>query len=75
MPIITVNLKVGRSLEQKRALIEGITKVVCETALVKPASVRIIINEMQNDNFAIGGVLVCDDPARQIKQPEPEVKP
>jgi 4-oxalocrotonate tautomerase len=37
---------------------------------VKPAAVRIIINEMKNDAFAIGGTLVCDDPSMQVKQPQ-----
>lgn len=70
MPIITVNIKKGRNVEQKRAMVAGMTKLVCETMGVKPASVRIIINDMPNENFAIGGVLVCDDPAMQIKKTE-----
>lgn len=67
VPIITVNIKEGRTVEQKRAMAEGVTRVVCETMNVKPAAVRIIINEMKNENFAIGGTLVCDDPAMQVK--------
>ena len=35
---------------------------------VKPQAVRIIINEMANDNFAIAGTLVCDNPDAQIKK-------
>lgn len=70
MPIIIVNLKEGRKLEQKRAMIEGITKVVSETTGAKPESVRIIVNEMRNEDFAIGGVLVCDDQSMQINRPQ-----
>lgn len=68
MPIIIVNLKEGRQLEQKRAMIEGITRVVTETTGAKAESVRIIVNEMRNEDFAIGGVLVCDDQSMQIKK-------
>ncbi|MDL2298218.1 2-hydroxymuconate tautomerase family protein [Synergistaceae bacterium OttesenSCG-928-D05] len=68
MPIVVVNMKEGRTLEQKRAMVTGITKVLTETVNVPQASVRIIINEMKNDNFAIAGTLVCDDPSKQIKK-------
>ena len=68
MPIVMVNIKEGRTVEQKRAMVTKMTDVLCETMNVKPASVRIIINEMKNDNFAIAGTLVCDDPSKQIKK-------
>ena len=67
MPIVLVNIKEGRSVEQKRAMVEKMTEVICETMEVKPASVRIIINDMKNENFAIGGTLVCDDPSMQVR--------
>ena len=67
MPIVTVNIKEGRTVEQKRAMVERVTQVICETMEVKPAAVRIIIYEMKNENFAIGGTLVCDDPSMQVK--------
>jgi len=44
------------------------TKVLSETMEVPQSSVRIIINEMANDNFAIGGTLVCDNPAAQVNK-------
>ncbi|MDO4988332.1 MAG: 2-hydroxymuconate tautomerase family protein [Synergistes sp.] len=68
MPIVKVNIKEGRSLDQKRRMVAGMTKVLCETMEVPPASVRIIINEMRNEDFAIAGTLVCDDPSRQVKR-------
>jgi 4-oxalocrotonate tautomerase len=68
MPIVVVNLKEGRTLDQKRAMVEGITNVLTETVGVKKTSVRIIVNEMRNEDFAIAGTLVCDDPAQQIKK-------
>lgn len=68
MPIVMVNIKEGRELEQKRAMITGITNVLCETLAVPASSVRIVVNEMRNEDFAIGGVLVCDDPSKQIRK-------
>ena len=69
MPIVMVNIKEGRTVEQKRAMVTKMTEVLCETMEVPKASVRIIINEMKNDNYAIAGTLICDDPSRQIKKP------
>lgn len=68
MPIVVVNIKEGRTLDQKRAMVTKMTEVLCETMGVKETSVRIIINEMKNDNFAIAGTLVCDNPAAQVKK-------
>ena len=65
MPIVIVNIKEGRTLEQKRAMVAKMTEVLCETMDVTPPSVRIIINEMKNENFAKGGILVEDNPADQ----------
>ena len=67
MPIVTVNIKEGRTVEQKREMARRVTQAICETLNAKPAAVRIIINEMKDENFAIGGTLVCDDPALQFK--------
>lgn len=67
MPIVVVNIKEGRTVEQKRAMVERMTQAICDTMEVKPDAVRIIINDMKNENFAIGGTLVCDDPLMQVR--------
>ena len=67
MPIVVVNIKEGRTVEQKRAMAERMTQAICDTMEVKPDAVRIIINDMKNENFAIGGTLVCDDPSMQVR--------
>ena len=61
MPIVVVNIKEGRTVEQKRAMVERMTQVICDTMEVKPDAVRIIINDMKNDT------LVCDDPSMQVR--------
>lgn len=68
MPIAIINIKTGRTVEQKRRMVTKVTEALVETMEVKPQAVRIIINEMANDNFAIAGTLVCDNPDAQIKK-------
>lgn len=68
MPIVIVNIKEGRTLEQKRNMVTKVTEALCETMEVTNTSVRIIINEMANDNFAVAGTLVCDNPDAQVKK-------
>jgi len=60
MPIIQVEMLKGRTLEQKRALAEKVTQAVVETANCPKEAVRIIIREMDFENFSEGGVLKCD---------------
>jgi len=61
MPIIQVELLKGRTVEQKRDMIEKMTQVMVETVDCKKEAVRIIIREMEPENFAIAGVLKCDN--------------
>jgi 4-oxalocrotonate tautomerase len=61
MPIVNIHLLEGRSLEKKRELVEKISHVVMETLGAKPEKVRVILSEMKHDNFAIGGILHCDE--------------
>lgn len=68
MPIVIVNIKEGRTVDQKRTMVKKMTEVLSETMEVPVTAVRIIINEMRNEDFAIAGTLVCDDPSRQVKK-------
>ena len=61
MPIIHVEMLKGRTLEQKRALAEKVTEAVVETANCPKEAVKIIISEMEFENFSQGGVLKCDE--------------
>lgn len=60
MPVITVDILTGRSLEQKRALVSKVTEAVVETLDVKPETVRMRIRETDRSNSAQGGVLRSD---------------
>ena len=55
MPIVQVNMLAGRTVEQKRKLVAGITNVVVESLGVQAEQVRVMIHEMSKDDYAIGG--------------------
>ena len=61
MPIIQVEMLKGRTLEQKRALVEKVTQAVVETANCPKEAVKIIIREMEFENYSQGGILKCDE--------------
>ena len=60
MPIVQVQRFEGRSLEMKRNLVSGRPKLTCDVLEVSPDVVRIILNEMSRENFAIAGTLVSE---------------
>jgi 4-oxalocrotonate tautomerase len=60
MPIIHVNLIEGRTVEQKRKLVAGITDAVVKSLDVEPDAVKIILQDMAKHDYAIAGVLFVD---------------
>ncbi len=56
MPVVIINMLEGRSAQMKRELIKMITDAVVESLKVKPDSVRVIINEVPKENFAVAGL-------------------
>lgn len=65
MPIIQVNMLEGRSTAQKRAMIAAVTDALVDSLGVKRESVRIMINEMQPEHFAVAGTSVGEQPLQQ----------
>jgi 4-oxalocrotonate tautomerase len=60
MPVITVDMFEGRTIEQKRALAEAFTTSFCEIAKAAPEAVEIIFNEIPRENWAHAGKLASD---------------
>jgi len=60
MPVVTVELWEGRTLEQKRKLVRAITDAMVEHAGAKPDSLHVILHEIPRENWAKGGVLGVD---------------
>ncbi len=60
MPTIHIHMLAGRSVDQKRALVDKVTKAVCETVNTTPEQVKIIIADMAHTDYAVAGVLHAD---------------
>ena len=60
MPIVTVQMYDGRSMDQKRELVKGITEVVARVTGNAPDAVHVIIEEVRRENWANGGLLAPD---------------
>jgi 4-oxalocrotonate tautomerase len=66
MPVIIINMLEGRSAEKKRKLLRTVTDAVVEALEVEPESVRIIINEIPKENFAVAGLPI--EEFRELKR-------
>lgn len=65
MPLIEVTLVEGRSPEQIRALISGLTRVAGETVDVPPDSVRVVVREVPATHWAAGDVTIAERRAEE----------
>lgn len=60
MPIITIQLLEGRTDDQKKALVEKVTKAVEETTGAPKEHITIILEEMSRKHYAVAGVRASD---------------
>ncbi len=60
MPVVNIKIIEGRSIEQKRAMAEKVTKAISDSIGVPEAAVWISIDDMKPENFAQGGELRLD---------------
>lgn len=60
MPTLRVELMEGRTVEQKRALAEALTKAVVQTLGSQPESVDILMFDIKRHDWATGGQLWSD---------------
>ncbi len=60
MPIIHVNMLEGRTLEQKRKLVTGITEAVMKSLGVNSEAVHIVLHDLPKHNIAHAGILTSD---------------
>ena len=60
MPIVTVEMWEGRTIEQKKQLVEGITSVMTGLG-ISPEAVHIIIKDVPKHNWATGGKLASEE--------------
>jgi 4-oxalocrotonate tautomerase len=60
MPVVQVHLKAGRTLDQKRQLVKQITQALVDTCGSNQERVHVIINEVPEDSWGRGGVLLSE---------------
>lgn len=57
MPIVQIEILEGRTVEQKKAMVEKVTEAIVDSLGVTAEAVSIIIRDMPRTNFAKGGKL------------------
>ena len=60
MPVVTVELWEGRTVDQKRKLVDAITKAMVKHADANPDALHVIIHEIPRENWGRAGVLGVD---------------
>jgi 4-oxalocrotonate tautomerase len=60
MPIANLMILEGRAPEVKQALIRAVTNAIVDSLLVKPESVRVVVQEIPPQHWGIGGVSAKD---------------
>ncbi len=60
MPYVNVKVAGELTKEQKRKLVEGITKVLEEVANKPPEATYVVIEEIDRDNWGKAGKLLSD---------------
>jgi 4-oxalocrotonate tautomerase len=59
MPVVIVEMWEGRTIDQKKQLVEGITSAFVKLGVPSDA-VHIILNDVSKHDWGIGGKLVSD---------------
>ena len=60
MPVIKVEVLEGRSVEQKRRLVEALTRETSEIMQCSRESIYVVIEESKKENWGVGGQLCSD---------------
>lgn len=61
MPLVHIELIAGRSEEQLKNLVKDVTNAVTKNTGAPAEHVHVVLNEMQTNRYAVGGVLKSDE--------------
>ncbi|WP_125766405.1 2-hydroxymuconate tautomerase [Lapidilactobacillus wuchangensis] len=61
MPLVHIDLIAGRSDDQLRQLVKDVTTAVAKNTGAPAEHIHIVLNEMQPNRYADGGVLRSDE--------------
>jgi 4-oxalocrotonate tautomerase len=67
MPIVRIDLVQGRAPEVKAGLIRRVTEAVVAALDVRPDQVRVLLNELPPEHWAVGGTTMAE---RAVAPPE-----
>lgn len=60
MPIVSIKIAKGRTVEMKRQLVQSVTQAVASSLNLKPELISVLIEEFERENWATGGELHSD---------------
>jgi 4-oxalocrotonate tautomerase len=60
MPIVTIQMAAGRTLEQKRQVVAEFTQTLVSVMKVDPADVTILVHELPRESIAKSGTLLSE---------------
>jgi 4-oxalocrotonate tautomerase len=60
MPLVQIEILEGRTVDQKRLLVEKVTQAIVESLGTPPEKVMIVIRDMAKENYATAGKLAGD---------------
>jgi 4-oxalocrotonate tautomerase len=60
MPVIQITISQGRSVEQKRELIDVLTKETARIMKTQEEKIRILIYEVSKENWGNAGIIGLD---------------
>lgn len=60
MPVVTVQMFEGRTIDQKRRLVKAITDAMVEHADARPDGLHVVLHEVSKENWGRAGVLGSD---------------
>ena len=63
MPQVHVYMLQGRTPEQKRTLIQALTRVMVEVAHADQAQVGVVLHEVEAENWGRGGISMAESAA------------
>jgi 4-oxalocrotonate tautomerase len=69
MPLIEVTLTEGRSPEQLRALISGLTRAAADAVDAPLQNIRVVVREVPETHWAAGDVTIAERRAQQEGTP------
>jgi 4-oxalocrotonate tautomerase len=65
MPVVLIHMLPGRERRTKELLMKGVTDAVTSVLGVAPESVRVLLNEVPEEHYAVAGLPIREYRSRQ----------